>query len=835
MNLVIVESPAKAKTINKYLGDDFKVIASFGHVRDIEERKGIIPEENFKIIYQTYQDKSKYINEIKSSIKNSKKLYLATDQDREGEAIAWHIKTILEESKLLNGIEVLRVTFNEITKEAILNSFKNPRDIDINLVDAYQARRSLDYLMGFSLSPLLIRKLPGCKSAGRVQSVALKIIVNREEEIDRFISKEHWSIPTKIFLAEKLFFIAMLVEVNSTKISKFDIPDEITSQKHKDAIDNSNFFIYNIEKKKKLNNPYAPFITSTLQLDASNKLNFSPSQTMSLAQKLYEGISIKGENVGLITYMRTDSINLSGEFINKTRSLIIELYGKNYISQSPRKFKSKVVNSQEAHEAIRPSNPNILPKDLPRNIDPDLIKLYELIWRRAIGTQASSSESELLTIILANKEENIKLRASGTTETFDGYKKIYREGKYNEEDKTDKLPLVESNTKILNVLAEPKQHFTEPPPRFSEASLIKKLEEYGIGRPSTYANIMKKNQERGYVKLESKKFIPQDMGRIVNGFLCNYFPNYLDYNFTAKKENELDQISKGEKIWKDMLHEFWKDFKEKIDTTLGLSNTVVLDSLNSNLEEILYPKIESKNTRKCPKCNKADLSIKMRKNGSGPFVACTSHPSCDYIRKKVFPGLKTESSNDEIEDKTLGKNKENVPIYLKNGPYGVYLQLGDKDESGKIPKRTSVPKNMKMDDLNLDQAVKLLSLPRDIGLHPESGTMIIGGIGRFGPYIKHEKEFYSLPKDDDLLSVGINRAVDIIATPKKKRAAQSKPLKIIGKHPIDKKDIPLYNGKYGHYIKYNNINITIPKSYDIDELSIEIAIELIKKKKKKKR
>jgi DNA topoisomerase I len=833
MYLVVVESPAKSKTINKFLGEDYKVMASYGHVRDIEEKKGINVEDNFKINYQKDSSHSKHLLAIKSSVKNIKKLYLATDQDREGEAIAWHIKTILEEDNLLEGVEVLRITFNEITKNAILESLKSPRDLDMNLVDAYQARRSLDYLMGFSLSPLLIRKLPGCKSAGRVQSVALKLITERESEIQKFLPIEYWSIHIDISFSDKQEVEAKVYEVDGNKISKLDIKSEKTANEIINSIQRSDLAITEIESKDRKQNPYPPFITSTLQLDASNKLGFSPSKTMSLAQTLYEGINIRGENIGLITYMRTDSTNLSSFFINDAKKVISEKYGEKYVYNSVRTFKNKVKNSQEAHEAIRPSDPFIKPEDLPSSIDPDLKKLYSLIWKRSLATQSTQSISKIISIKIADIEKKIILSSSTTALTFDGYKKIYQDVSQNEVKKEVNFDKLTNNLKVNNAKCSPKQHFTEPPPRYTEASLIKKLEEYGIGRPSTYANIMKKNQLRGYVKLDTKRFFPQPSGRVVTCFLENYFEKYLDYNFTAEKENELDLVSQGSKDWKLVLKDFWNDFSNSVESTLKLSNTQVYDYINDSMKLYLFPENKEKKLDKpnlCPKCKSSNLSIKMRKNGSGPFVACASHPDCNYIRSNVFPNEEPEDTL--IEDRKLGKNENNLDVTLKKGPYGPYVQLGnDATEKNKI-KRASIPKSLNIDEVNIEVALKLLALPREVGNHPETGEIIIANNGRYGPYLKYNNTFYSM-KDEDPLTIGINRAVDILSKPKKKNnRAAVKPLKVIGKHPKDNEDISLFKGKYGFYIKYKNINYGLPKSINSEEMSLDDSLKLIKKKSK---
>ena len=825
MNLVIVESPAKAKTINKFLGNDYEVIASYGHVRDIEEKKGIDVSQNFKINYQKDTVDSKYLNIIRKSIKNKKKLYLATDQDREGEAIAWHIKSILEEDNLLKDIEILRITFNEITKKAILDALNTPRDINMNLVNAYQARRSLDYLMGYSLSPLLIRKLPGCKSAGRVQSVALKLITERENEIQKFKPQEYWSLNIQLYLENKEKIEAKLFQVDKKRITKLSIENEKQAMELSNRLSASSFKIQDIESKIRKNNPFPPFITSTLQLDASNKLGFSPSRTMSLAQKLYEGVNINGENKGLITYMRTDSTNLSDEFIQSAKNVIENKFGEKYVYNSVRTFKNKVKNSQEAHEAIRPSDPFIQPNSLPSSMEIDLKRLYDLIWRRSLSTQASQSISKIISVKIVNENDNIILTSSTSELEFDGYKKIYQD----EDSKVIKvgkeIRRLNKDTVIEKLESKNNQHFTEPPARYSEASLIKKLEEYGIGRPSTYANIMKKNQLRGYVSLNSKRFFPQPSGRIVTCFLENYFEKYLDYNFTAKKEDELDLVSQGEKDWKSVLHDFWYDFNNSVEDTLKLSNTNVYDYINEAMKEFLFP---YKHGNICP-CKKSNLSIKMRKNGSGPFVACTSYPECDYIRSQVFPDENTEDPI--IENRVLGKDN-NIEVLLKKGPYGPYVQYGSDNEEKKNLKRASIPKNIDVNDVDLSLAKKLLALPREVGKHPETGDLIIANNGRYGPYLKYNGSFYSIPKDENPLTIGINRAVDILSKPKKNTNRTVKPIKELGNHPDDKEKISLYKGKYGLYFKYKGLNFGLPKTVDSDKITINDIVNIINSKKK---
>ena len=695
----------------------------------------------------------------------------------------------------------------------------------MNLVNAYQARRSLDYLMGYSLSPLLIRKLPGCKSAGRVQSVALKLITERENEIQKFKPQEYWSINIQLYLENKEKIEAKLFQVDKKRITKLSIENEKQAMELSNRLSASSFKIQDIESKIRKNNPFPPFITSTLQLDASNKLGFSPSRTMSLAQKLYEGVNINGENKGLITYMRTDSTNLSDEFIQSAKNVIENEFGEKYVYNSVRTFKNKVKNSQEAHEAIRPSDPFIKPNSLPSSMEIDLKRLYDLIWRRSLSTQASQSISKIISVKIVNENDNIILTSSTSELEFDGYKKIYQD----EDSKVIKvgkeIRRLNKDTVIEKLESKNNQHFTEPPARYSEASLIKKLEEYGIGRPSTYANIMKKNQLRGYVSLNSKRFFPQPSGRIVTCFLENYFEKYLDYNFTAKKEDELDLVSQGEKDWKSVLHDFWYDFNTSVEDTLKLSNTNVYDYINEAMKEFLFP---YKHGNICP-CKKSNLSIKMRKNGSGPFVACTSYPECDYIRSQVFPDENTEDPI--IENRVLGKDN-NIEVLLKKGPYGPYVQYGSDNEEKKNLKRAAIPKNIDVNDVDLSLAIKLLALPREVGKHPETGDLIIANNGRYGPYLKYNGSFYSIPKDENPLTIGINRAVDILSKPKKNTNRTVKPLKELGNHPDDKEKISLYKGKYGLYFKYKGLNFGLPKTVDSDKITINDIVNIINSKKK---
>ena len=762
MNIVVVESPAKAKTINQYLGKDYKVIASYGHIRDLPNKNGsVLPEKDFAIIYKVNSDKKKQINEINNSISRGDILWLATDADREGEAIAWHIQSILSEQDKLKGIEVKRVIFNEITKSAILKAFDNPKTIDLNMVNAYQARRALDYLMGFTLSPVLWKALPRSKSAGRVQSVALKLICERETDIEAFNSQEYWTIETIFKTPKNKDFIANLYAINKKKLEKLQIKNETEANNILDQIKLKQFEIEEINKKRVKQNPAPPFITSTLQQEAYRKLGYSAKYTMSIAQSLYEGIDIKGETIGLITYMRTDSINLSDTAIKDNKKVIENLYGNNYVVKFNRKYKNKSKKAQEAHEAIRPTDCSKLPNQIGVFMTESQKRLYELIWKRTIASQMSSAEIDQLSVNILSTNKEFELRASGSTIVFDGFKKIYTEGN-DEKDaanniKESTLPILNENDHIEYISSEKSQHFTQPPPRFTEASLVKKLEELGIGRPSTYANIVSVIQEKGYVKYEKKRFIPESKGRLVTSFLSGYFKQYIENNFTANLELQLDNISDGKNEWKHVLKEGWLPYKEAINSASSLRVKEVVEKIDSDLGPHFFPEKENgENPRKCPKCDNGNLKIQYGRFGG--YIGCSNYPECKFNTQLLVGGKDIENTQEPI---ILGEYKDNKEISLRNGPYGPYIQLGENSKTDK-PKRVTLPKNIDPNNVTLELARNFLSLPRNIGSHPETGKMITAQIGRFGPYVKHENISASIPKNEDIFEIGINRAVDLI-------------------------------------------------------------------------
>lgn len=774
MKLVIVESPAKAKTINKYLGNDFKVIASFGHIRDLPSKNGsVLPEKNFSMKYEISDKSSKYVNEILKSAKQADEVYLATDPDREGEAISWHVVEVLKNKKIITeDSKFKRIAFNEITKKAVLDAVASPRGLDSNLVNAQQARRALDYLVGFTLSPILWRKLPGCKSAGRVQSVALRLICEREDEIERFKSQEYWDIILDVLSSKGKPFTAKLSHVDGKKLEKFSIANKEAAFALVDRLKEKQLSIDSITKKQQKRNPAAPFITSSLQQEASRKLGFGAKKTMQIAQKLYEGVDIGGETVGLITYMRTDGVTLSGDAIGGIRSLIGQLYGDKYLPKSPRAYKSKSKNAQEAHEAIRPTDITLTPEKCAANLNKDQLKLYDLIWKRTMACQMESVVIDMVGADLVSDDKAFTARATGSTITFDGFYKIYREGKDDsEEEKNKMLPPLYEGEKIDTKKINPEQHFTEPPPRFSEASLVKRLEELGIGRPSTYASIISVLQDRNYVKVEKKRFFPNDLGRLVTAFLVGFFEQYVEYDFTADLEDDLDKVAEGALGWKNLLGDFWTGFNQNVDKVSDQKIADVIDYVEKSLEFHLYGEEgseEYEKNKKCPLCSDGKLSLKLGKYGA--FLACSNYPDCTF-KKQV-----SKSDNDFAEvgqsftdnTKLLGQNPEGEDIYLKKGPYGWYVQVGEAKSKKEKPKRSPIPAGISPETLELSVALKLLNLPLTIGKHPETNEEILMGIGKFGPYLKHQNKFTSIPKSVDPFTLRIDQAVEIIATKKEK-------------------------------------------------------------------
>lgn len=769
MRLVIVESPAKSKTINKYLGSGFKVMASYGHIRDLRSKDGsVLPDDNFSMVWEMSDRGKKCVQDIIKQLANCDELLLATDPDREGEAISWHIKEVLQEANKLN-VPVKRIAFHEITKNAIHEAIANPRDIDSSLVDAYLARRALDYLVGFTISPILWRKLPGSKSAGRVQSVALRIVVDREAEIEAFKKQEYWSIEAKFKAKNKKIFNAKLTHYNGQKLDKFSIVNEEAANQIKEVLEPCQFAVNSVEAKVVKRNPSPAFITSTLQQEASRKLGFSAKKTMQLAQNLYEGIDVDGSTVALITYMRTDSINLSQEAITKIRGLIEQKYGNDFLPSKPRIYQTKVKNAQEAHEAIRPVDATITPESLSGKIRPELLKLYDLIWKRAVACQMASAEFNQVQVDIIN-DKNDTFRANGNTLKFEGFLKVYVEGKDEQQsdDEAEGLlpPLEKGDNTPLHKL-EALQHFTTPPARFSEASLVKKLEELGIGRPSTYATILQVLQDRGYVKLVKKFFIPEIRGRLVTAFLVNFFKRYLEYDFTANLEQSLDDISNGSKTKISVLSDFWKGFCENVEATKNIKISDVIDKLNEVLEVFLFTNANGETSRKCPDCHEGTLSLKMSRYGS--FIGCSRYPECEYVRK-------LDSSPVTEEDSTMVKSSEyprflgndpddDAEISLKKGPYGLYIQKDKKEKTKEKPARAAVPKFIEADQVDLKTALYLLQLPKTLGQY--EGTDVAVGIGRYGPYVLHNSKYVSIPKPEQILTITLEEAIAIIESKKK--------------------------------------------------------------------
>ena len=834
MNLVIVESPAKAKTINKYLGNEFNVLASFGHVRDLPSKNGSVdPENDFSFEWEVSNTSKKHIKEIYEAAESSSNIFLATDPDREGEAIAWHIIELLNKKKLIKDKSVKRVVFSEITKSAVKNGIDNPRELDRSLVDAYLARRALDYLFGFNLSPVLWRKLPGAKSAGRVQSVALRLICEREVEIESFDPQEYWKIKANIDVLENTIE-SNLTHFNNEKIDKFTFKNESEAKEVTDSFKGKNFKFTDITKKPASRNPDAPFSTSTLQQTASSIFGFGASRTMQIAQRLFQGVEIKGETTGLITYMRTDSTDLSKEAIDSYRKFIKDNFDPAYLPKEIRSFKSKKAkNAQEAHEGIRPTDVLRKPEEMKKYLDADGFKLYDLIWKRSLASQMNSAAFERTAISISSEDESLKLRANGSIQTFDGFLNIYSEFNKksddtdldeNEDDKD--LPNIKLEDKIENVDPLSTQHFTLPPPRYSEATLVKKLEELGIGRPSTYASIISVLKMRNYVEVEKNRFIPEDRAILITGFLKGFFSKYVDYEFTAEMEESLDEITSGQIDWKEFLEKFWKNFSSNIGEVTDLRITNVLDHLNDSLKNHIFVEPEGKNiTRCCPSCE-GELSLKVSRFGA--FVGCSNYPECKFTRP-----ISPRKIKEVVEDTILGVDTEtNKEIKLLSGRFGPYIQLGDNDQKEK-PKRASIPKGIPASEIDLDKANYLLSLPREIGTHPENGEMISVNYGRYGGYITCSDKNASLEDNSEIFEIGINRAVTLLANAKPGRLKSSSEIKTLGEHPEDKKPIKVMKGKFGPYIKYMTVNATIPDNIDPEEIEIEVAIDLIEKKMEK--
>ncbi|MGB8601203.1 MAG: type I DNA topoisomerase [Rhizomicrobium sp.] len=821
MNILVVESPAKAKTINKYLGTDYKVLASFGHIRDLPSKDGSVkPEDDFAMTWSLEDRGTKRIKEIADALKGADKLILATDPDREGEAISWHVLEVLKQKKALGDAKVERVVFNAVTKNAVLDAIRNPRQIDNELVDAYLARRALDYLVGFTLSPVLWRKLPGARSAGRVQSVALRLICERETEIESFNAQEYWSIAADVATRGGAFSVH-LVQLAGKKLDKLAIGNQGAADAAVSAINSAQFAIGGVETKPVNRHPAPPFITSTLQQEAARKLGFSAKRTMQVAQHLYEGVELSGETVGLITYMRTDGVTMDGGAIAEARTMIGERYGAKYVPDVPRHYASKVKNAQEAHEAIRPTSFARTPEKVAQYLDADGARLYELVWKRAVASQMPSAELMRTTIDVTSADKQIALRATGSVVAFDGFLTLYQEGRDDEADEDGaRLPMVTvgEGAKVDKVL--PEQHFTEPPPRYSEASLVRKLEELGIGRPSTYASILSVLRERAYVRMDRNRFLPEDKGRLVTAFLANFFKRYVEYDFTADLETRLDQVSEGKLDWKQLLREFWADFSAAVGDTKDLKVSDVITALDEVLSPHIFPSHEDgTDPRVCPTCGNGRLGLKLGRFGA--FVGCSNYPECRYTRQL---GQSAEEAGNG-EPKVLGLFPDTgEEISLRSGRFGPYVQLGDAEK----PKRASLPKGTQGSDVDLELAIKLLSLPREVGVHPELQKPITANFGRFGPYVACDGQYASLETPEDVFTVGINRAVTILA--EKKARGRSfrgpEPLKEIGKN-AEGKDIKLMKGRFGPYVTDGEVNATIPKEKDPLAVTLEEALALI--------
>jgi DNA topoisomerase I len=820
-NVVIVESPAKAKTINKYLGKDYTVLASYGHVRDLPAKDGSVrPDEQFAMSWAVEDRAEKRIKEIAQALKGAKHLYLATDPDREGEAISWHIDEILRQRHALKGIDVKRVVFHEITKQAVQEAFNHPREVNQELVDAYLARRALDYLVGFTLSPVLWRKLPGSRSAGRVQSVALRLICEREDEIEAFKAREYWTIEVEFETAKGERFTARLTHLDGKKLDKFDLDSEAKARDAADRIANAaSFAVTSVEKKQVRRHPGPPFTTSTLQQEASRKLGFGASRTMRVAQRLYED--------GYITYMRTDGVTLANEAVAGARRLIGADFGNEYLPDKPRFYTARAKNAQEAHEAIRPTDLFQRPVQVARELDGDGRALYELIWKRTTACQMEAAVIDQVSADIDSADKALRFRANGSTILFDGFLKLYREDvdDPSDEEEGSRLPVLAEHDALNRNKVNPAQHFTEPPPRYSEASLVKKLEELGIGRPSTYASIIQVLQDRDYVKLDKKRFIPEDRGRVVTAFLENYFERYVEYDFTADLENQLDEISDGKIPWRKVLEDFWRDFSISVAGTKDLSITQVLDVLDKELGRHFFPeRADGTDPRLCPVCNKGRLGLKLGKFGG--FIGCSNYPECRYTRKLGFDAEDENGENGDAGPRLLGNDPvTGLPVTLRKGPYGNYVQLGEAVAKGEKPKRASLPKGIAPADVDLDKALGLLSLPREVGLHPEDGKPILASLGRFGPYIKHGENFRSLAPDDDVLTVGINRAVSLLAEPRQARGRGQRESLRTFEHADGK--IMLYKGRYGNYVSRDGVNATLPRDVTPEELTADQAANLL--------
>src|SRR5580692_5657942 len=831
MKVVIVESPSKAKTINRYLGKDYDVYASFGHVRDLPAKDGSVdPDNDFAMLWEVDGKAAKRLSDIAAAVKDADRVILATDPDREGEAISWHVYEILKAKRVIKDKRVDRVVFNAVTKEAVTDAIRHPRQIDEALVDAYLARRALDYLVGFNLSPVLWRKLPGARSAGRVQSVALRIVCDRELEIEKFVAREYWSIIAHLRTEAKAPFTARLVGADGKKINRLDIGSGAEAEAFKTALEQALFSVAAIESKPVKRHPYPPFTTSTLQQEASRKLGLAPARTMQIAQRLYEGVDVGEGAAGLITYMRTDGVDLAPEAVASARRVIAKDFGENYVPSAPRKYTAKAKNAQEAHEAIRPTDMTKRPRDVARHLEPEQAKLYELIWTRTIACQMESAELERTTVdILAQAgARKLEFRATGQVVRFAGFLALYQEGRDDEEDEdSSRLPAMREGEKLAKERIDATQHFTEPPPRYTEATLVKRMEELGIGRPSTYASTIAVLKDRDYVRIEKKRLFPEDKGRIVTAFLESFFAKYVGYDFTADLEEKLDKVSNSEIDWKALLRDFWNDFSGAVDDIKDLGTRQVLDSLNELLGPHIFPdRGDGVDPRLCPLCGQGQLSLKLGKYGA--FIGCSRYPECKFSRVLAPSGAEA-FEGDRPGVRVLGEDlATGEEITLRSGRFGEYIQQGE----GEKPKRSSLPKGLSADDVTLEKALKLLALPREVARHPTSGEAILAGIGRYGAYVQHGKTYANLGRDDDVLEIGGNRAIDLIVA-KESGAGGSRfgggPARVLGDHP-EGGSISVKQGRFGPYVSHGKINATLPRGTDPASLTLGEAVELIKAK-----
>ena len=850
MPVVVVESPAKAKTIEKYLGGDYRVLASFGHVRDLPPKDGsVLPEDNFEMKWEVASDSKKHLKAIKDALKEDQNLILATDPDREGEAISWHLLEALQPS-LKKGSAVNRVTFNAITKSAVTEAMANPRQIDQPLVDAYLARRALDYLVGFNLSPVLWRKLPGAKSAGRVQSVALRVIVDREMEIEAFKAREYWSVHARLATPGGDEYDATLTNLAGKKLDRYDLPTAKDAAMAVSAVASRDLFVTEVSAKPASRNPWPPFMTSTLQQEASRKMGMGAKACMSAAQRLYEA--------GYITYMRTDGIDMAPEAVMAARDAIKAKFGEKYLPSSPRMYKNKAKNAQEAHECIRPTDMMLSPDKLKVGAD-DQRKLYDLIWKRTIASQMEAARMERTTVEIGSEDKQVGLRATGQVMLFDGFLRVYDQGRDDDEgEDSARLPVIQQGEParkvgkgfaaerakavekggnlpdapagqhaapgLLSDQAESvaaRQHFTQPPPRYTEATLVKRMEELGIGRPSTYASIVTTIQDRDYVRKDKNRLFPEDKGRLVTAFLVKYFPRYVSYDFTADLENELDEISAGDLMWTDVMSRFWRDFTKALEGTSELRITEVLEAIDDALSPHLYPpRADGGDPRECPLCHQGRLNLKTARSG-GAFIGCTRYPDCRYTRPLSAP-----DGEEAISDRILGDD-EGDAISLKNGRFGPYVQRGEATEETPKPPRASLPKGWDPASLDLERALMLLNLPRPVGPHPDDGELIEAGIGRYGPYVKHGPKYANLPEVEEVFTIGMNRAVEVLAAKQSRgRGAAVAPLRELGDHP-DGGAIQVMNGRFGPYVKWEKINATLPRDVTPESITVEQALELI--------